>query len=460
MNLPSARRLVVPISIACCLAWSRPASCDGAQPTRILCTGSTLIAAAPGQTAFFDAFGAPPPPRTDAVFFFWEFGDGTTSREQHTTHVYTISRRYDWSLTVTAPGLNSCVAVGSIDVHPPNTSPPTTPVLPGTSSAVVKENAPSNGAIDPGETVTVRLCIVNNGLLPTVDLVGTLRASANVTNPSGPQSYGALPVPPLGSTGRPVCRDYQFTAVGTCDQEITAELQLDDGTTSYGVTRFNYLLGAKPTTITKSFVSADGVPIPDNSPGGVDVPIVVSGVGRLAKLSFRFDGGTGSNGQGCNARTPSPSAGLEHSWVGDLTVRLKSPKGTTVTLFQRPGFESVPGTLGSSGANFCQTVLDDDPDLPVITGIVGSGSIQDVFSSGLPPQGPPYTGTFLSLNALAAFNGEVADGTWTLNVSDNAGGSVGSVHAFSLVFTPLLCTPPGGTPVLIGPVGGGPPIRR
>jgi subtilisin-like proprotein convertase family protein len=80
----------------------------------------------------------------------------------------------------------------------------------------------------------------------------------------------------------------------------------------------------------------------------------------------------------------------------------------------------------NSGNNFCQTLLRDG----------ASTSIQTVLSSGA-----PYTGTFAPANPLGAFISENANGTWVLNVSDNADFDTGSVRNFSLKVAGFSCTP-------------------
>jgi hypothetical protein len=112
---------------------------------------------------------------------------------------------------------------------------------------------------------------------------------------------------------------------------------------------------------------------------------------------------------------------VDHSWVGDLIFKLTAPDATTITLINRPG----GGTFGSSGNNFCQTVLDDDGAFQSIQTITDAQA--------------PYTGTFTPFQALSGFDGKNADGNWNLNVSDNAGGDTGFVRAFSLIFQPLVC---------------------
>lgn len=147
--------------------------------------------------------------------------------------------------------------------------------------------------------------------------------------------------------------------------------------------------------------------IPDNA-GAVTASITdFSFIGPITDVNFRFDG------TACSSAVGSTTVGLDHSWVGDLVVTLTSPMGTVVNLMARPG----SGSFGASGNNFCQTVLDDEASAP----IEGITSAQE-----------PFTGSFTPDAPLAAFDGEDANGIWTLSVDDDAGGDVGSIRAFSL----------------------------
>jgi subtilisin-like proprotein convertase family protein len=144
------------------------------------------------------------------------------------------------------------------------------------------------------------------------------------------------------------------------------------------------------------------------------VPLTVSGMGIIGALNFSLDG------TACTSAAGATTVGLDHTWVGDLAVNLTSPAGTTVTLMNRPG-----GT-GNSGNNFCQTVLDDS----------AANAIQSIASGGA-----PWTGSFQPSSPLSTFDGENGDGTWVLNVSDNAFFDVGSVRAFTLKLAGFECGP-------------------
>jgi len=89
---------------------------------------------------------------------------------------------------------------------------------------------------------------------------------------------------------------------------------------------------------------------------------------------------------------------IAHPYDPDLTILLKSPANTTVTVFD----QVIP--KGSVYANFQDTYFDDD----------GDHRLTDTDT-------PPYAGIF-QLNGtdnLSAFVGEDIQGTWTLIITDN-----------------------------------------
>ena len=134
------------------------------------------------------------------------------------------------------------------------------PVLvPGGQPAVLSEACfPTNGAVDPGETVTVSFPIKNTGMLGTTNVVATLLASGSITLPSGPQTYGAIP-----SNGV-VSKTFSFRANGPCGGRITATLQLQEGPNNLGQVNYPILLGTSVGALAENF---DTVTAPNLPPG-------------------------------------------------------------------------------------------------------------------------------------------------------------------------------------------------
>ncbi len=152
------------------------------------------------------------------------------------------------------------------------------------------------------------------------------------------------------------------------------------------------------------------VAIPDNVAAGVNINIPVSGVGTVSDLNFRFDtAGT------CDATVGNVNAAIDHTFIGDLTFKLTAPNGTTTTTFQ--------ARRGGTRENICLTNINDEGGFPNVSTLT---SVTGQFESG--NFSPETTGP------LSAFDGTNADGTWVLNVSDNAGIDTGSMRRFSLIF--------------------------
>jgi uncharacterized repeat protein (TIGR01451 family) len=105
-----------------------------------------------------------------------------------------------------------------------------------------------------------------------------------------------------------------------------------------------------------------------------------------------------------------------HTWVGDLIYTVTSPGGAaSVTIIDRPG--TPPGTFGCSG-NDIEAMLNDSAAAPVEDECAGAV--------------PTIDGIYTPNNPLAAFNGVPGIGTWSLEVTDNAGGDVGTLNDWSL----------------------------
>jgi len=145
-----------------------------------------------------------------------------------------------------------------------------------------------------------------------------------------------------------------------------------------------------PTQTT--FTSSTALAIPDKPASGfspVTSSIVVSGIG-----AFTTD---------VNVRLT-----ITHTWDSDLDVFLIAPDGTRVELFT---------DVGGSGDNFTNTVLDDQAATAITAGTA------------------PFTGTFRPEGSLATLNGKNPNGTWTLEITDDAVGDVGTLNSWAVIIT-------------------------
>lgn len=150
-----------------------------------------------------------------------------------------------------------------------------------------------------------------------------------------------------------------------------------------------------------------GFTIPDSSASGPGVGssnIVVGDSFSITGLTVTLNGAT-------------------HTWVGDLIATLTHVNsGTSVQLFNRPGFTGT-------GFGWSWNLAGDYTfNNTAAQGFADIGAQTTAFN--LP------SGTYRSLNSLAAFNGQNSSGTWTLSISDNAGGDTGGIQGWSLNIVP------------------------
>jgi subtilisin-like proprotein convertase family protein len=99
------------------------------------------------------------------------------------------------------------------------------------------------------------------------------------------------------------------------------------------------------------------------------------------------------------------SINVTHTYNSDLRVSLVSPWGATVVLFDGVGF---------SGDNFTNTQLDDEA-----ANAIAAGSA-------------PFTGSFRPAQSLSVLDGEIANGDWSLVITDKFTDDVGQLLNWSL----------------------------
>jgi hypothetical protein len=117
------------------------------------------------------------------------------------------------------------------------------------SAELITESClPTNGVIDPGETVTLRIGLENLGYVSASNLTVTLLASNGVVSPGAAQNYG------LVATGAPpVFRDFQFTAAVPCGRPLTPLLGLQNGTNQLPVVSMLFSMGNPVEAIANDF---------------------------------------------------------------------------------------------------------------------------------------------------------------------------------------------------------------
>jgi uncharacterized repeat protein (TIGR01451 family) len=110
---------------------------------------------------------------------------------------------------------------------------------------------------------------------------------------------------------------------------------------------------------------------------------------------------------------------MSHTYRGDLRMFLLSPQATQVTLIQN---------TADTQNNF--NVLFDDNAAAAIT---THTSLND--TATVTTVVPPYQRTFRPLQLLSAFNGQNANGTWTLSICDSLNADSGTFFQSNLTIT-------------------------
>jgi len=136
---------------------------------------------------------------------------------------------------------------------------------------------------------------------------------------------------------------------------------------------------------------------------------------------------------------PSVKVWIDHTWIGDLVVKLVSPQSTTVTLMSRPGFiETADDGTGGYGDN--SNLLSSVPIEFVSSGPKSAESMGDTLSDAqvvcrddaacgyAPDKGAAAQGN------LSSFFGQTASGTWKLCVGDSGAGDSGVIQQVQLTF--------------------------
>lgn len=138
---------------------------------------------------------------------------------------------------------------------------------------------------------------------------------------------------------------------------------------------------------TKTY-SSTAVPVAISATGTPTVTstLTIADVGQIADINVKLN--------------------ITHTFDSDLVVSLKSPAGTSVTLFS---------AVGSTGDNFTNTVLDDEAATSITAGTA------------------PFSGSFKpSPGLLSSFDGQMTNGTWTLTIQDTANQDGGSLNSWSV----------------------------
>ncbi|HEU0101318.1 MAG TPA: S8 family serine peptidase [Mycobacteriales bacterium] len=251
--------------------------------------------------------------------------------------------------------------------------------------------------LEPGESGAVSVPVTNTGDAPATGVsVSLTTALEGVTVTPSTQPYADVPAGAVESGA------FTVTVAPTVRLGTTVPLSSRvrfAGGFSPRTTSATLVVGQPSDTVVTSAYSGPPVPIADLDPAGTTVTLPVTGVGPVSGVTFSVDG------TDCVA---ADTAGLSHTYVGDLVGTLTAPDGTQVPLFDR---------IGGAGDNLCQAVFTDAAPRP----------IESATSSDA-----PYTGSWLPSSPLSTLLGRNGDGAWLFTVVDAARGDVGELRAVSL----------------------------
>ncbi|MBP8297683.1 MAG: S8 family serine peptidase, partial [Burkholderiales bacterium] len=292
-------------------------------------------------------------------------------------------------------------------------------VLQAVASAEVHGNG--NGQADAGEDWRLDITLGNTGGIAAAGTVATLLAhTPGVAVTSAPIAYGDIAV--NGSAANPPATPFRFSIFDiVCGQDLDFTLSVTTADSPvphvFPIRIPTVLVTGSPQTFS---YTGPSVAIPDASPEGdpgatVAAGLAVAGVpAPVGSVKLRIDG--------LNSCMPNnaANAGVDHTFVGDLLLELRSPGGATI-----PVVNQIGGG-GGTGKNFCNTTLDDQsPNIAIGTAAAVAA---------------PYTGSYKPDARLGAFLGTNANGTWELRATDKGPEDSGHINRFSLIVAPAACT--------------------
>jgi uncharacterized repeat protein (TIGR01451 family) len=323
------------------------------------------------------------------------------------------------AIDIEAAGVDRDTGAGIIMAHAALVSAGATPKAFLAAGAAVPTQVIGDGDafVENNETWSLTVPLTNAGGANATAISAVLTTSTSgVTIGSGNSAYPDLAVGASGNNTTP----YSFTVTGTvpCGGLIQFVLTVTyTGGSSPQTFNFTVKTGSPGTPVTFSY-AGPVVPIPDGTGATGTVPgapaiatLAVAGVtGNVYDVNFQIDG------TACSAVAGSTTVGLDHTFVNDLELTLRSPSSSTALV--------VDNTDGS-GNNFCQTALDDESAGPSIQSVVTANA--------------PFTGSFIPNAPLSGFDGQAANGNWEFQAQDFFGQDTGNIRAFSVVITPAVC---------------------
>ena len=304
----------------------------------------------------------------------------------------------------------------------------------------------SPNPVSPGSTASLNLNIYNTSLSSGIysftiraqDTYSSTEANGFLTLLDQTPPAPTLTAPASGTTGQTLAPVFHWSAhplAASYDLQVSTDsgfinlicsapglpspdyqgVILEPASTYYFRARGRNTCGAGPWSAPHAFTTAitfcqsapyDGPPIPISPQGSsyTTSSIKIDGVGTVAGVVIR-------------------NIDIGHSYVGDLSAFLRSPSGSVVHLFNRPG---VPGSFfGCSGSGLMLGFADD------------ALHTQEELEATCNTY-PAISGMFQPIDALSSLIGEPAEGDWKLTVIDHFDQDGGQINGWELE----LCTTP------------------
>jgi uncharacterized repeat protein (TIGR01451 family) len=265
--------------------------------------------------------------------------------------------------------------------------------------------APPNGAIDPGENVTVSFSLRNVGVANAASITATLQASGGIT-PVGPvtQSYGLL-----AAGGAAAANSFSFVANGTNGGTVVATLLITNGSTFLGTVTNIFAFAA-----TATFSNTAAITIPDHGQASPYPSII-----------------TVSNMSGLLSTVKVSLVGFTHTFPRDVNALLVSPAGGNVLLMSHAG--------GPQAVTNPITLTFDDAAsnaIPITGPLVAGANQPAAYFSAVSFPAPAPAGAYGQ--TLSSLSGQDANGSWKLYVFDDSVGDAGAIGSgWSLQLTTL-----------------------
>lgn len=313
---------------------------------------------------------------------------------------------------------------------------------PGGYSSTSQNPSRNNATVAMSGTYTVT--VTNSGCSSTISTVVTVNTiptvSANSNTPvcagntinltstpaggnyqwSGPASFSSTSQNPNRNNAQlNHAGTYTVTVtVGGCSASATTSVTVNNSPSVAPSSNLNTVCEGSNINLNANssinFANTTSIAITDNSTSGVNTTLtlpamsIANAAGMEVTLNFN----------------------PEHTYTGDVIVRLTNPSGQTTTLFDRPG---VPATTYGNSDDLNGTYTFSTSGSTVLPESTGSGSSGGNINQGtyLP------SATNGSSHNWSGFTFPVStSGTWTLNLSDRVNGDVGTLSSWSIkIFT-------------------------